>query len=279
MSDWEYKSDAFHRSTGLLCFKNTHFGNWHGTVPSKAGESQTGVALSRNIYQGVFIMLAWDNIDRRDETTSGEDTSHRVNGMAAQSRIIGPMAQCNMKWTQTNKVQDARSRTWDGCLLGFQTPKTTKPSAVGLDLTFSSAMTSLWCGILRLPTINAPATTMSRVNELLTQPLNIMESLELKESVCVFDQVFYVNTADITWKHDQLKNIIFRMVAFHTIPYHIIWNILNRPSGRGFRMLASSTCVWGLAWFQKDASMMWRKGTNTIVLSCFTRSCKKRYWG
>ena len=83
-------------------------------------------------------------------------------------------------------------------------------------------MTSLWCGILRLPIINAPATTMSRVNELLTQPLKIMESLELKESVCVFDQVFYVNTADITWKHDQLKDIIFRMVAFHTIPYHTI---------------------------------------------------------
>ena len=243
VSDWEYKCDAFHRSTGLLCFKNTHFGNWHGTLPSKAGESQTGVALSRNIYQGVFVMLAWDNRDRPDETTSGEGTSHRVNGMAAQSRNIGPMAQRNMKWTQTNKVQDAMSRTWDGCLLWFQTPKTTKPSAVGLDLTLSSAMTSLWCGILRLPTINAPATTMSRVNEVLTQPLNIMETLELEESVClfdrrpymmgkargkeeeevcVFDQVFYVNTADITWKHDQLKNIIFRMVAYHTIPYHTI---------------------------------------------------------
>ena len=77
-------------------------------------------------------------------------------------------------------------------------------------------------GILRLPTINAPATTMSRVNEVLTQPLNIMETLELTESVCVFDQVFYVNTADITWKHDQLNNIIFRMVAFHTIPYQTI---------------------------------------------------------
>ena len=42
-----------------------------------------------------------------------------------------------------------------------------------------------------------------------------------EEEVCVFDQVFYVNTADITWKHDQLKNIIFRMVAYHTIPYHL----------------------------------------------------------
>ena len=86
----------------------------------------------RNIYQGVFITLAWDNIDRSEETTSGDGTSHRVNAI---------------------------------------------------------------------------------------QTLNIMESLGLKESVCVFDQVFYVKTADITWKHDKFKNIIFRMVAFHTIPF------------------------------------------------------------
>ena len=55
----------------------------------------------------------------------------------------------------------------------------------------------------------------------MTQSLNITETLGLKENVCVFDQVFYVKTADITWKHDQFKNIIFRMEAFHTIPYHL----------------------------------------------------------
>ena len=54
----------------------------------KLEESQTGVALPRNIYQGVFITLAWDTIHRSEETTSGEGTSHRVNGMAVQPRII-----------------------------------------------------------------------------------------------------------------------------------------------------------------------------------------------
>ncbi len=58
---------------------------------------QTGVALPRNIYQGVFITLAWDNIDSSEETISGEVTSHRVNCMAVQSRIRGPMPQHNMK--------------------------------------------------------------------------------------------------------------------------------------------------------------------------------------
>ena len=70
-----------------------------------------------------------------------------------------------------------------------------------------------------LPTINTPSTEMSTVNEDPTQTLNIMETLGLNESVCVFDQVFYVKTEEITWKHDKFKNSIFRMVAFHTIPF------------------------------------------------------------
>ena len=63
----------------------------------KLEESQTGVALPINIYQGIFITIACDNIDRSEETTSGEGTSHRVNGMAAQPKIIRPMSQRNMK--------------------------------------------------------------------------------------------------------------------------------------------------------------------------------------
>lgn len=49
-----------------------------------------GVALPSNIHPGVFTTLAWDNIDRLEETLSGEGSSHRVNGIAVQARIIGP---------------------------------------------------------------------------------------------------------------------------------------------------------------------------------------------
>ena len=38
-----------------------------------------------------------------------------------------------------------------------------------------------------LPTINAPATQMSTVNEVLNQSLAIMQHLRLKKIVCVFD--------------------------------------------------------------------------------------------
>ena len=42
-----------------------------------------------NIQAYVNTTLAWDNIDRPDETLSGTGTSHRVNGIAIQARHFG----------------------------------------------------------------------------------------------------------------------------------------------------------------------------------------------
>jgi len=39
-----------------------------------------------------------------------------------------------------------------------------------------------------LPTINAPATSMATINEVLKQALRIMHSLKLTRITCVFDQ-------------------------------------------------------------------------------------------
>ncbi len=94
-----------------------------------------------------------------------------------------------------------------------------KPSAVGLDLTSSYHIRNdklvMQDTVGYLPTINNPL----MANEDPTQTLNIMVTMGLNDSVCVVDQVFYVKTAKITWKHDEFKNIIFGMVAFHTIPF------------------------------------------------------------
>ena len=69
-----------------------------------------------------------------------------------------------------------------------------------------------------LPTINAPATATSTVNEVLKQALKIKESLDLNEIVCVFDQAFYAKAADIVWKHpDTFQSIVQRLGMFHTI--------------------------------------------------------------
>jgi len=52
--------------------------------------STSEIPLADNIQPHVSTTLAWDNIDRLEETLSGEGTSHRVNGIAAQARHFGP---------------------------------------------------------------------------------------------------------------------------------------------------------------------------------------------
>ena len=46
--------------------------------------------LPENIHPGVFTTLVWDNIGRLEETISGEGTSHRVNGIVLQTKLVDP---------------------------------------------------------------------------------------------------------------------------------------------------------------------------------------------
>ncbi|KAI8496433.1 hypothetical protein Bbelb_257320 [Branchiostoma belcheri] len=48
------------------------------------------VPLPESIRPHICTSLAWDNIDRLEETLSGEGTSHRVNGIAVQANHFGP---------------------------------------------------------------------------------------------------------------------------------------------------------------------------------------------
>ena len=48
------------------------------------------IPLPDNIKPHISTTFAWDNIDRLEETLSGEGTSHRVNGIAIQARHFGP---------------------------------------------------------------------------------------------------------------------------------------------------------------------------------------------
>ena len=52
-----------------------------------------------------------------------------------------------------------------------------------------------------LATINAPATNMTTVNEILNRSLKIMEALNLKEIVCTFDQALFAKATEIAWKN------------------------------------------------------------------------------
>ena len=59
-----------------------------------------------------------------------------------------------------------------------------------------------------LPTIDAPATSMSTVHEILVRSQKIREALELKSIVLVFDQALYAKATEIAWKHPDTHNEI-----------------------------------------------------------------------
>ena len=71
-----------------------------------------------------------------------------------------------------------------------------------------------------LPTIDAPATSMSTVHQILVRSQKIGEALELKSIVLVFDQALYAKATEIAWKHpDKFSDIVIRIGVFHTVAH------------------------------------------------------------
>ena len=103
-------------------------------------------------------------------------------------------------------------------------PFTSSPEAqaicswTGFNILTRDEITVVQDSVCYLPTINAPATQISTVNEVLSQSINIMQSLDLKTIVCVFDQALFAIAAEVVWKHpEKFKDIILRLGVFHTI--------------------------------------------------------------
>lgn len=69
-------------------------------------ENDDRVALPECIKPYVATSLGWDNIDRLEETLSGAETSHRVNGIAVQQRMFGPSLP-----RESLVIQKAKQRT------------------------------------------------------------------------------------------------------------------------------------------------------------------------
>ena len=89
-----------------------------------------------------------------------------------------------------------------------------------------------------LPTINAPATQMSTIFEILNQVLKIMELLHIPSIVCVFDQAMYEKAVEVSWRHsERFKNIVFRMGVFHTC-CNLMGTIGKRFKDAGLRDMA-----------------------------------------
>jgi len=162
------------------------------------------VSLPLDLCPGIFTTLAWDNIDCLEETLSGGGTSHRVNGIAIQQKEgDNPEPQMLPKLSKTKQ----RSISYEtglipiynaGKRVGPKKIETVDPDALtvvhnSFIRNIAWAMSRLspdeqhqtvsgWSGfnikirsdidveqdnVAYLPTINAPATDLSTVYEVL----------------------------------------------------------------------------------------------------------------
>ncbi|KAG1685808.1 hypothetical protein GQR58_008924 [Nymphon striatum] len=69
-----------------------------------------------------------------------------------------------------------------------------------------------------LPTINAPATELSTVQELLSQSVFIQQHLSLDKIAVTMDQALYAKAAEVAWKHKlRFESLLLMMGNFHII--------------------------------------------------------------
>ena len=201
------------------------------------------------------VSLVYDNIDRLEETLSGADTTHRVNGIAIQKAFIGPKALRPVINTPRTKqrtisiqpmelpIYNVGSRPEPPILPDTNAEPSKESNVIASKknllwilcryLQSSNQFVSSWTGfnilvrrdinILKdsvgyLPTIDSPATAMNIVHEILCKALETKNALGLDSVVVVFDQAIYAKAVEIMWKHDTtFKSILPRLGTFHTI--------------------------------------------------------------
>ena len=212
------------------------------------------VVLPEDIFPYLFTTMAWDNIDILEETLTGGGTSHRVNGIIIQPTTYGPQQKQQLiQFTGKHKrslfiddlnlpMYNSGQRVGPGIVItNHQEHRDTDrevfiknliwillrqveqinqsiSSWTGFHITVRKGVEVINDTIGYLPTINAPATEMATVSEILNRSKNIMKDLHLQNVVLVFDQALYAKVAEILWKHKELyKGIIIRMGTFHTM--------------------------------------------------------------
>ena len=185
---------------------------------------------------------------------SGEDTSHRVNEIAVQANHFGPHPpsasvpiivkskrsmdsvddetltiynageRCepqSRRYVEV-KLNQIMVRAWKKNLLWIlvrvhASEKQSVPSWTGFNILVGNDHEVAKDNVGYLSTINAPATNMSTVYQILIKSPQIKETLNLQSIVVVFDQALYAKATEIKWKHrEQFKDLVLRMGVFHT---------------------------------------------------------------
>ena len=212
------------------------------------------VALPASIKPYVFTNLAWNNIDRLEETLTGKGTSSmdrifpelKFHMSKRRSRDQSALSTKSWKsmllvhvWGRSlsqlersmfrklkKQLKLPAGRTWCGLFQGKHI-KIIRQSQAGLGLisergTKCQSQKMLLGNCLQSmhrPTINAPATELNTVFEILNQSERIRKELLLETIVVVMDQALFAKAAEIAWKKKKSSfiNILLRMGTFHTI--------------------------------------------------------------
>ena len=210
-------------------------------------EEDRGIVLPSSSHPGIQTTLAYDNIDRLEETLSGGGTSHRVNGIIIQPRVHTVQPQettggfLNKKKRSIIAAQldipeyNAGNRAGPP-ILRAQEIDVQRERDIAMQMNLVWALTRLsdtkdqlissWTGfnmevcsnnivnkdtIGYLPTTNAPATQLSTVHHVLIQVMKIKAELQLDEIVSVFDQALYAKAMEIKWKNGEMyEKVVIR---------------------------------------------------------------------
>lgn len=247
----------------------------HGVSYSQLEENDTALCLQKlaaacyqrvvlpaSIKPHVFTNLAWDNIDRLEETLTGKGTSHRVNGIVVQANVYGPhlpraeLPHIGKLKQRSVTIEDqepdvyvAGTRvgpqplpTMEFCVqqtkeaallackknlvwtLARQTDpeNQTVPSWTGFNINTRDQEPVSQDIIGYLPTINSPATQLTTVFEILNQSELIRKELHLETIVVVMDQALYAKATEIAWKHKER----FSNILLRMGTFHTICNAL-----------------------------------------------------
>ena len=221
------------------------------------------VVLPASIKPYVFTNLAWDNIDRLEETLTGKGTSHRVNGIAVQAKVYGPhlprdelprieklkQRSLNIEHqelavyvpgarvgpqplpTRENHLQEAKKAAQSACIknlmwiLSRQANSECQsiPGWTGFNIRTRDQVSVSEDVVEYLPTIHAPATELTTVFEILNQSELIRRELYLQTVVVVMDQALFAKAVEITWKHKER----FGNILLRMGTFHTICNALS----------------------------------------------------
>lgn len=233
---------------------------------------------------GAWTTLVWDNIDFAEETLTGADTTHFVNGIMLQLSITegnsssqsAEVSRSVRKMPVQEKgiipIHHTTSARIGPSLLGEmasdQAARLISPALTDLayllakEAHHNPATLPGWkhfnqrlhsnhprnkTAIHYLPLIEAPAGHIDTVNTIIVRSLALADKLNLSKIVLVFDQAIYAKIQELRWLHpNYAERTIVRMGEFHTIMSYL--SILGKRfegGGLGDLMIESGIVAAG----------------------------------